>query len=67
MDKKRIYEILNGTDVKDIYYGNEPVWIQEVQNDKVKVGFLNSFEYKDLYIDDLYEKPLYNDETKPNL
>lgn len=55
MDKKRIYDIVNNKEIKDIYYHDEPVWIQEVYGDVAKVGFLNSSGSMDLYIDDLYE------------
>lgn len=60
MDKKRVYEILETKDIQDIYYKDEPVWIQEVHDDIAKVGFLNSFESKDIHINDLYEKNLFN-------
>lgn len=56
MEKKRIYEILKNKDIKDIYYKDEPVWIQELHNDTATVGFLNSTKYQDIYINDLYEK-----------
>lgn len=60
MDKNRIYEIIKNKEIKDIYYKDQPVWIQEINNDKVKVGFLNSNRTQDIYLDDLYEKNLYN-------
>ncbi|MGN1327388.1 MAG: small, acid-soluble spore protein, H family [Clostridia bacterium] len=46
--------------MKEIYYNEQPVWIQEVHGDKATVGFLNSNNTEDLYINDLYEKNLYN-------
>ena len=46
--------------IKEIYYNEQPVWVQKIHGDKATVGFINSDETKDLYIDDLYEKNLYN-------
>ena len=60
MTNKRICEILRNKEIKDIYYNERPVWIQEVHGNKATVGFLDSSETKDLYIDDLYEEDLYN-------
>lgn len=60
MNNQRISEILRNKDIKDIYYQDEPVWIQEVHNNIATVGFLNSSSSKDIYIDELYEKDLYN-------
>lgn len=60
MDKKRINEILKNKSIEEIYYNEQPVWIQEVAGDMAKVGFLNSTQTKDLHINDLYEKNLYN-------
>lgn len=60
MDKKRVHEILDNKEIRDIYYNDEPVWIQEIHGNQVKVGFMNSSDTRDLYIDDLYEKNLYN-------
>lgn len=60
MTNKRISEILQGKEIKEIYYNEQPVWVQELHGNTAKVGFLNSDITKDLYIDDLYEKDLYN-------
>ncbi|MBQ3414647.1 MAG: H-type small acid-soluble spore protein [Clostridia bacterium] len=62
MDLKRINNILNNKEKIDIYYEDRPVWIQEVNNDNntVKIGFVDNFEEKDVFIDDLYERNLYN-------
>ena len=62
MDIDRINYILNNDEKFDIYYGNRPIWIQcfyESQN-KAKIGFIDNFEEKDVYIEELYEKDLYN-------
>ena len=64
MNKKRIYEILQNKEIKDIYYNDEPVWIQEVHGNVAKVGFLNFTDYQDIHIDDLYEKNLFQDPHK---
>lgn len=55
MENKRLYEILKNKEIKDIFYEEDPVWIQAVNQDIVKVGFLNGQE-KNVYIEDLYEK-----------
>lgn len=60
MDSKRISEIMKNKEIKDIYYDERPVWIQEVQNNIAKVGFIDNNEVKDVYIEDLYESNLYN-------
>lgn len=60
MTSKRVCEILRDKEIKEIYYNEQPVWIQEVHGNKATVGFVNSNESKDLYVDDLYEKNLYN-------
>ena len=60
MTNKRICGILRNKEIKDIYYNEQPVWIQEVHGNKATVGFLNSSETKDLYVNDLYEDDLYN-------
>ena len=44
----------------DIFYGDRPVWIQGVTQHVAKIGFTDNFEEKDVYIEDLYEKNLYN-------
>ena len=44
----------------DIFYDERPVWIQGVNNQIAKVGFIDNFEEKDVFIDDLYERNLYN-------
>ena len=49
MDLQRVHTIL-------------PVWIQGVdeKRDIAKVGFVDNFEEQDVYIEDLYEKDLFN-------
>ena len=60
MDSKRIYNILNNKEKCDIFYNERPVWIQGINNTIAKVGFVDNFEEKDVFIEDLYEKDLYN-------
>lgn len=59
MNKTRIYEVLEKKEIRDIYYDENPVWIQEVKDDIARVGFLDG-SHKDVYIDDLYERNLYD-------
>lgn len=56
MNLERINEILNKKQIRDIYYNNRPVWVQEINNDVAKVGFVDNNEEKDVLIKDLYEK-----------
>ena len=58
MEINRIQSILNNKEKRDIFYGDRPVWIQEISNDKAKVGFVDNFEEKDVFIKDLYEREL---------
>ena len=62
MNLERIHYILNNKQKCDIFYNERPVWIQGIDdsNDIAKVGFVDNFEEKDVYIEDLYEKNLYN-------
>ncbi len=60
MTNKRINDILKSKEIKEIYYNEQPVWIQELHGNTAKVGYINSGNTEDLYIDDLYEKDLYN-------
>ena len=58
MELERINRILNNDAKYDIYYEQRPVWVQELNNDIAKVGFVNTFEEKDVFIKDLYERNL---------
>jgi len=60
MDLNRIHSILNNKEKTDIFYDERPVWIQGVNDTVAKVGFIDNFEEKDVYIQDLYERNLYN-------
>ncbi len=58
MEFNRINSILSNKDKTDIFYGDRAVWIQELNQDKAKVGFIDNFEEKDVFIKDLYERDL---------
>ena len=60
MNKQRISEILNQKNLNEVYYNERPVWIQEVNDNIAKIGFIDSNEEKDVYIEDLYESDLYS-------
>ena len=60
MKASKIHEILRNKQKVDIFYNERPVWIQEVNNDIAKIGFIDNFEVKNVHIEDLYEKNLYN-------
>lgn len=60
MDLQRINSILNNKEKCDVFYDDRPVWIQGVNENIAKVGFVDNFEEKDVFIDDLYERNLYN-------
>ncbi len=55
MNLYRINEILSNKEKCDIYYDNRLVWIQKLDQDVATVGFIDNFEEKDVYIDDLFE------------
>ena len=58
MELNRINSILNNKEKVDIFYGDRPVWIQEISNTRAKVGFVDNFDEKDVFITDLYEREL---------
>lgn len=55
MNIERVHSMLNNKEKVDVYYNERPVWIQEINNNMAKVGFIDTFEEKDVYIKDLYE------------
>ena len=61
MNKERVHAILNSRILHEVYYDNDPVWIQDVRDDIAKISFVNSDKEKDVYIEDLYEDNLYNE------
>ena len=60
MDLKRVMEIITNKEKTEVLYNERPVWIQDVNDNIATVGFIDSFEQKDVYIEDLYESDLYN-------
>lgn len=46
MKASKIHEILRNKQKVDIFYNERPVWIQEVNNDIAKIGFIDNFEEK---------------------
>ena len=60
MDISRINSILSNKEKCDVFYDDRPVWIQGVNENIAKVGFIDNFEEKDVFINDLYERNLYN-------
>lgn len=58
MDRQRINTILNNNEINEVFYNEKPIWIQEVENDIAKIGFLDGSKEKNVYITDLYEKEI---------
>ncbi len=56
MEITRVYEILKNKEKAEVFYDERPVWIQELNHNIAKVGFIDNFEEKDVYIQDLYEE-----------
>ena len=55
MKLNRVREVLNNKEKIDIFYNDRPVWIQSTSNRVAKVGFIDNFEERDVFIEDLYE------------
>lgn len=58
MNLERINSILNNDEKCDVFYNERPVWIQGHNDEIAKIGFIDNFEEKDVYIKDLYERNL---------
>ncbi len=56
MNRNRIYEILQNKEIREIYYEDKPVWVQEVNNDVAKIGFMDGNSEIDVPIADLSEE-----------
>ena len=55
MNYKRINDILSTDEKIDVFYQNRHVWIQGVSDNIAKIGFVDTFEEKDVSIDELSE------------
>ena len=55
MKLSRVREVLYNKKKVDIFYDDRPVWIQNLNNHIAKVGFIDNFEERDVFIEDLYE------------
>ena len=55
MNNKRAFEIINNKEIKDVFYKNKPVWVQEINNNMAKIGFMDNTNYTNVYIEDLSE------------
>ena len=55
MNFNRVKEVLNNKEKVDIFYDERPVWIQSSSRNIAKVGFIDNFEERDVFIEDLYE------------
>ena len=66
MDFNRVQSVLKNKEKVDIFYDERPVWIQGVNNHVAKVGFIDNFEERDVFIEDLYERNLYNAQARDN-
>lgn len=55
MKLNRVKEVLNNKDKVDIFYDDRPVWIQSTGSRVAKIGFIDNFEERDVFIEDLYE------------
>lgn len=57
MDVNQVNSILRNKEKHDIFYDERPVWIQSIDSSShiAKVGFVDNFEEKDVFIEDLYE------------
>ena len=56
MKYERAFEILKNKEICDVFYEKQPVWIQELQNNTAKIGFLNGSSDQSVKIQDLYEE-----------
>lgn len=55
MNTRRINEILRNKEKCDVFYKDKLVWIQELNDDIAKIGFVDGSGDKDVDADDLYE------------
>lgn len=59
MDIERLNNVLNNKEKVNIFYNERPIWVQELNDANIaRIGFVDNFEEKDVYISDLYERNL---------
>lgn len=59
MNAERANEVLQSKMKCDVFYEEKPVWIQDVRDNIAKIGFLDGSKEKNVYLEDLYERSLY--------
>lgn len=55
MNIERVNQIIRNKEILDIYYDDRPVWIQELNNNIAKIGFLDGSDEMNVPIDNLLE------------
>lgn len=55
MNTKRAFEIVNNKKICDVFYKTHPVWIQEIENDVAKIGFMDLRDEISVNVNDLSE------------
>ncbi len=55
MNIERVNQIIKNKEILDIYYDDRPIWIQELNNNVARIGFLDGQAEKDVFVEELYE------------
>ena len=58
MKYERVLEIINQEKINEVYYNERQVWIQELNNNIARIGFIDINDEKSVNINKLYEKKL---------
>lgn len=58
MKYERVLEIINQEKINEVYYNERQVWIQELNNNIARIGFIDNNDEKSVNINKLYEKNL---------
>lgn len=58
MKYERVLEIINQEKINEVYYNERQVWIQELNNNIARIGFIDNNDEKSVNINKLYEKKL---------